>query len=123
MNLQNGYKVIYEKIADGERTFFADKLDGTTATQLGETIKVGEYKLVFEKDGGIFGSVTGKVADGKRIEAFDKVFCCDHVDEDEDNTCDICKEEMPVQTYTRRSRKAAPVVEDHGVEETPVVEE
>ena len=23
MNLQNGYKVIYEKIADGKRTFYA----------------------------------------------------------------------------------------------------
>ena len=74
MDLQNGYKVIYEKIADGERTFFASKHNGEAATQLGDAIKVGEYKLVFEKDGGIFGSVTGKVEDGKRIEAFDEVF-------------------------------------------------
>ena len=74
MKLQNGYKVIYEKIADGKRAFFADKLDGTAATQLGEAIKIGEYKLVFEKDGGIFGSATGKVEDGERIKAFDEVF-------------------------------------------------
>ena len=73
MNLQNGYKVIYEKIADGERTFFADKMDGTDATQLGDAIQVGKYKLVFEKDGQIYGSETGKTEDGVCLEAFDKV--------------------------------------------------
>ena len=75
MKLQNGYKVIYEKIADGTRAFFADKLDGTDAVKIGNTtFKVGEYKLVFEKDGGIFGSKTGAVEDGTRITAFDDVF-------------------------------------------------
>ena len=74
MKLQNGYKVIYEKIAAGERTFFADKLDGTAATQIGDAIKVGAYKLVYEKDGGVFGSTTGKLEDGVRLGAFDTVF-------------------------------------------------
>jgi hypothetical protein len=74
MNLQNGYKVIYEKIADGERTFFADKMDGNAATQLGDAIKVGKYKLVFEKDGKIYGSETGKTEDGVCLEAFNEVF-------------------------------------------------
>ena len=74
MNLQNGYKVIYEKIADGERTFFADKVDGTEVTQLGEAIKVGKYKLVFEKDGKIYGSESGKTEDGVCLEAFNEVF-------------------------------------------------
>ena len=73
MDLQNGYKVIYEKIANGERTFFADKLDGTKATKLGDAIKVGKYKLVFEKDGNIFGSETGAVKDGTRLDIFDEV--------------------------------------------------
>jgi hypothetical protein len=74
MKLQNGYKVIYEKIADGERTFFADKMDGTDATQLGDAIQVGKYKLVFEKDGQIYGSETGKTEDGVCLKAFNEVF-------------------------------------------------
>ncbi len=75
MKLQNGYKVIYEKIADGERTFFADKLDGTDAVQIGNTsFKIGEYKLVFEKDGQIYGSKSGRTEDGEHLAAFDKVF-------------------------------------------------
>ncbi len=73
MKLQNGYKVIYEKIADGERTFFADKMDGTEATQLGNAIKVGKYKLVFEKDGQIYGSETGRTEDGVCLKAFNEV--------------------------------------------------
>ena len=75
MNLQNGYKVIYEKIADGERTFFADKLDGTSAVQIGEAIKIGQYKLVYEKDGQIYGSVSGVPAIGDHcFTEFDEVF-------------------------------------------------
>ena len=74
MDLQNGYKVLYEKIANGERTFFADKLDGTAATQIGDAIKIGKYKLVYEKDGQIYGSETGNVKDGACLEAFNEVF-------------------------------------------------
>jgi hypothetical protein len=74
MNLQNGYKVLYEKIADGERTFFADKMDGTEAAQIGEAIEIGKYKLIFEKDGKIYGSESGKTEDGVCLEAFNKVF-------------------------------------------------
>lgn len=85
MNLQNGYKVIYEKIADGERTFFADKMDGTEATKINETpFKIGEYKLVFEKDGQIYGSKSGKPEDGKCLADFDKVFAEAGVEEVEE---------------------------------------
>jgi hypothetical protein len=77
MKLQNGYKVIYEKIADGERTFFADKMDGNGAKQLentdGTPFTIGKYKLVFEKDGRIWGSETGKIEDGVCFDAFDEV--------------------------------------------------
>ena len=81
MNLQNGYKVIYEKIADGERTFFADRIDGTDATKLGDAIQVGKYKLVFEKDGQIYGSETGKTDDGVCLEAFNEVLVEGHEEE------------------------------------------
>ena len=75
MNLQNGYKVIYEKITDGERTFFASKLDGEDAKQIGNAIKIGKYKLVYEKDGMIYGSETGTPAEGDDcFDAFNEVF-------------------------------------------------
>lgn len=59
MNLQNGYKVIYEKAANGEHVFFASKT-GTfaDAEELGRLIE-GEYKLIYEKNGQLFCSSTG----------------------------------------------------------------
>ena len=82
MNLQNGYKVIYEKAADGERTFYASK-SGTFADveQIGEAIKIGKYKLIYEKNGKIYCSENnvpkfnenGEPAD-TTIEGFDKIF-------------------------------------------------
>ena len=123
MNLQNGYKVIYEKAADGKRTFYASQ-DGTFAgaAEIAEAV-IGQYKLIYEKAGKIYGSESGVPAEGDHcFTEFNKVFCA-HVDETEDNKCDNCEEEMPAVTYNRRSRKAAPVVEEPVVEETPVVEE
>ena len=77
MNLQNGYKVIYEKIADGERTFYATenaKCDPTVDEKI-VTAAIGDYKLVYEKNGQIYGSTTGVPAEGDRCFAeFDKVF-------------------------------------------------
>ena len=61
MNLQNGYKVIYEKAAEGKRTFYATKTnvcDPTVDDKIVEAA-IGEYKLIYEKDGQCFGSVTG----------------------------------------------------------------
>ena len=75
MNLQNGYKVIYEKVADGARTFFADKLDGSAADMIGSPIKIGQYKLIYEKDGQLYGSTSGVPAIGDDcFDDFDKVF-------------------------------------------------
>lgn len=59
MNLQNGYRVIYEKAANGEHVFFASKTGAfADAEELGKLIE-GEYKLIYEKDGQLFCSVTG----------------------------------------------------------------
>jgi hypothetical protein len=78
MKLQNGYKVIYEKIADGKRTFFADKMDGTGADQLNDTpFEIGEYKLIYQnnEDGKFYGSTSGIPAAGDHcFSEFDKVF-------------------------------------------------
>ena len=77
MNLQNGYKVIYEKIADGKRAFYATKnrnCDPTVDDKIAEVV-IGEYKLIYEKDGKFYGSVTGIPSDDDFCyEAFDKIF-------------------------------------------------
>ena len=106
MNLQNGYKVIYEKIADGKRTFFADKLNGTAATQIGEAIEIGKYKLVFEKDGKIYGSESGKTEDGVCLEAFNTVFVAAEANEE-------TQEPAPVNVEPEVTEpEVTPVIED-----------
>ena len=75
MNLQNDYKVLYEKIADGKRTFFASK-SGTfvDAEQIGEPIEIGKYKLVYEKNGKIYGSESGIPNFNENGEPVDSAF-------------------------------------------------
>lgn len=85
MNLQNGYKVIYEKAADGKRTFYASK----STTYPNETDLViasfndADYrgKVIYEHKGKFYVSVgavptyneNGEPTD-TAIEGFDKVF-------------------------------------------------
>ena len=81
MNLQKGYKVIYGKAADGKRTFYASKTGVFADAEKILEATIGEYKLIYEKDGKIYcsessvpnfnenGEPTDTVAEG-----FDKVF-------------------------------------------------
>ena len=77
MNLQNGYKVIYEKAADGKRTFYATKnvvCDPAVDDKIVEAT-IGEYKLIYEKAGQFYGSISGIPAEGDYcFTEFDKVF-------------------------------------------------
>lgn len=75
MNLQNGYKVIYDKAADGEHIFYASKTGiFASADEIGR-FTASEYKLIYEKNGQIFGSTTGIPADSdKEFTEFKKVF-------------------------------------------------
>lgn len=114
MNLQNGYKVIYEKTADGKRTFYATKnvvCDPAVDDKIIEAT-IGEYKLIYEKAGQFYGSTTGIPAEGDHCFAeFDKVFK------------KVVETEKPA-TYARRTRKSTPVVEEPVIEEpTTTVEE
>lgn len=59
MNLQNGYKVIYEKAADGKRTFYASKSGVFEDAEAIVEVNIGEYKLIYEKDGKFYGSASG----------------------------------------------------------------
>ncbi len=73
MNLQNGYKVIYEKASNGEHVFSASKTGlFADAEELGRLVE-GEYKLIYEKDGQLFYSTTGiPSAEDEEFTAFKK---------------------------------------------------
>ena len=117
MNLQNGYKVIYEKAADGKRTFYASKTGVfADAEKIAEAV-IGQYKLIYEKNGQFYGSETGIPADNDHcFTEFDKVF-----KETVEEPVTPATEE-PAQTYSRRARKTEPVIEEP-VEETTEIEE
>ena len=73
MNLQNGYKVLYEKTASDKRTFYASETGLFKDAGLITEATIGEYKLIYEKDGKIYGSVSGIPATGPEKDyCFDK---------------------------------------------------
>ena len=75
MNLQNGYKVIYEKAADGKRTFYASKTGVFADAEKILEATIGEYKLIYEKNGQFYGSTSGiPTEDDYCFVEFDKVF-------------------------------------------------
>lgn len=75
MNLQNGYKVIYEKAADGKRAFYASKTGLFKDAELIAEATIGEFKLIYEKNGMFYGSTTGIPAEGDHcFEEFRAVF-------------------------------------------------
>jgi hypothetical protein len=84
MNLQNGYKVIYEKAADGKRTFYASKTGVFADAEVIAEAEIGKYKLIYEKAGRFFGSESGiPTATDYCFDAFDKVFVEAEVGSDE----------------------------------------
>ena len=103
MDLKNGYKVIYEKVTKNDevttKTLYATK-DAVCDPTTDEDVAVAEfvdgaYKLIYEKDGKIYGSETGiPTADDKTIclDGFNTVFVEDTKTDsdtesgDEDNT-------------------------------------
>ena len=84
MNLQNGYKVLYEKVADNKRTFLASKSGFfADAEQIGEAVEIGKYKLIYEKNGKIYCSESYAPAEEDVcIESFDELFV--EADEEEE---------------------------------------
>ena len=75
MNLQNGYRVVYDRAADGKHAFYASKTGVFADAELIMEVEDGKYKLIYEKDGAIYGSVTGVPADGdKCFEELKTVF-------------------------------------------------
>lgn len=83
MTLKNDYKVIYEVIENREdagltRVFKASKTGVFADAEVIGEAKIGEYKLIYEKDGKIYGSTSGipseDVANDFCFEDFEKVF-------------------------------------------------
>ena len=116
MNLQNGYKVIYEKAADGKRTFYASKTGLFADAELITEATIGEYSLIYEKDGRFYGSATGIPTEQDHcFEAFDKVF-------------KEAQQEQAAASYARKrttTKKSESAVEEpsEAVKEEAVVEE
>lgn len=107
MNLQNDYKVLYEKAADGKRTFYASKTGLFEDAEVIAEIASSEYKLIYEKNGKIFGSITGvPAADDYRFAAFDAVLAT------ATEATDVASVEDPANE-----------VEDEPVDEEPVEDE
>lgn len=85
MELKNGYKVIYEKAADGKRTFYASKSNAYPAAEdvVLASFNDADYKgkVIYEYKGDFYVS-TGNipaydengVPTDKKIEGFDQVF-------------------------------------------------
>ena len=85
MNLQNGYTVLNEKIADGKRTFIA-KGPEVEDKEFGP-FTIGEFKLVYEKDGQIYGSTTGIPTDDDIcFDEFDAIFVANKEEDNEVET-------------------------------------
>jgi hypothetical protein len=113
MNLQNGYKVLYEVAADGKRTFYATKnvvCDPAVDDKIAN-VTIGEYKLVYEKDGQIYGSTTGvPTTEDQCLTGFDQAFKV--------KTEEAGSETPAATTYTRRARKATKSAEEEPAVET-----
>ncbi len=93
MNLQNGYKVIYEKAADGKRTFYASKTGVFADAEKILEATIGEYKLIYEKNGQFYGSASGIPTENDYcFVEFDKVF---KAVEETPNTAAVEDEEVP----------------------------
>lgn len=87
MNLQNGYKVIYEQAKNGKRTFFASKTgicDPTVDKQIGDEFTISDFanRTIYEYKGKFYVTAEGRtpaygedgVPTDDRLSAFDEVF-------------------------------------------------
>lgn len=75
MKLQNGYKAIFDKAADGKHTIYASKTGlFKDAEEIG-TFEAGQYNLIYEKQGKLYHSQTGIPADSdSTVAELDKLF-------------------------------------------------
>ncbi len=119
MNLQNGYKVIYEKAADGKRTFYASKTGVFADAEVITEAEIGKYKLIYEKAGRFYGSETGIPADDDYcFTAFDKVFVADAA-EPANPEVETPAEKPEVEPEPEPDPEQEPVEEEEPADENP----
>lgn len=119
MNLQNGYKVIYEKAADGKRTFYASKTGLFKDAEIIAEATIGEYKLIYEKNGMFYGSTTGIPTDSDYcFEEFRAVFEEGYTAETTDET-----EGTPEEEPEEKSEVETPEVDPDEKEPEETTEE
>lgn len=86
MNLQNGYKTVYEKVEEDKRIFYASKTGLFKDAEEIAKIDLGQYKLVYEANGKICGSISGIPNKDEDIafDEFEKIFvAAETAEEDE----------------------------------------
>ena len=122
MNYKNGYKVVYEIAANGQRTFYAAKSD--TYPNRNESGEIIDTVLATFNDADFVGKVIYEYA-GEFYVSTDALPAYNEDGTPKDNKIEgftqLFVEDTPA-SYSRPSRKAAPEVEEPVVEE-PVIEE
>ena len=114
MNLKNGYKVLYAEAAEGMRTFKASKTGTFADAEIIAEIEMGKYKLIYEKEGQIYGSETGVPSEADiSFDAFKAVLNTEEASENE------VVEEEAVEPVAEEAEE--PVIEE--VTADPVAEE
>ena len=112
MELKNGYKVIYEKAADGKRAFYASKTGFFADAELIAEANIGEYKLVYEKNGNFYGSTSGIPSEEDYcFEEFKAIFEEGYTAEIEpaaEPVAAIEETAVPAQKYSRRKTTVEP---------------
>ena len=125
MNLQNGYKVLYAETADGIRTYKASKTGiFANAEQIGDAFEIGKYKLVYVKDGQIYGSESNIPTDADTcFEAFDAIFTETDSATETGTTVEPKEPEQPVEEGDKTPVKEDEEPEEPELEEKDLVEE
>ena len=113
MNLNNGYKVLYDAVDGTERVITASKTGTPEGADEILCVAMGEYKLIYQDaEHKIRGSVTGiPAADDKVFTEFDEVFV--------ETTSE---EETPASNQVEEPQAENPAVEPV-VPATPAVQE
>ena len=115
MNLKNGYKVLYAEAAEGMRTFKASKTGTFADAEIIAEIEMGKYKLIYEKEGKIYGSETGVPSEADiSFDAFKSVLNAEEAFENE-----VVEEEAAVEPVVEEAEEQ--VIEE--VTADPVAEE
>lgn len=117
MELKNGYKVIYDKATNGEHIFYASKTGAFADAEEIVKVAAGEYKLIYEKAGHVYGSKTGIPAEGDHcFEELNVVFTL-NTNESTDMPTNVPAEGDKIENEPIELPEGEPTIETPAVEE------